>query len=102
MKDVLEAIPFVSMQPHEQVQRYRVRSLSQHNRGVYRCYTSALPPWLNSTSRDCARHGILRFMVHAQDMVAKLRGFFMQGGDREDSPEHQQILATISESVRDF
>lgn len=38
--------------------------------------------------------------MHAQDMVAKLRGLFMQGGDQENSPERQQILAIVSESVR--
>ncbi len=38
--------------------------------------------------------------VIAQEMVAKLRGLFLQGGDREDSPEQQQILAMITESVR--
>ncbi len=39
-------------------------------------------------------------MVTAQERVAKFRDLFMQGGDREGSPEQQQILAMITESVR--
>ena len=42
MKDVLEANPFVSMQPHEQIQRYRVRSPFKHYWSVPTCLTSGL------------------------------------------------------------
>ena len=39
--------------------------------------------------------------MSVQEMADQLRGLFMRGGAVEGTPEHQQILAIMSESVRD-
>lgn len=39
--------------------------------------------------------------MSVQEMADQLRGLFMRGGAVEGTPEHQQILAIMSQSVRD-
>ena len=39
--------------------------------------------------------------MSVQEMADQLRGLFMQGSAVEGTPEHQQILAIMSQSVRD-